>query len=170
MYTCRTCELTKRRDSGEAPSWDAILRTRHWDVAHADDTSLEGWTILVLRRHVESLADINDEEAAELGPLIKSVSRALAEVLACTKTYVAQFAEDPLHHHVHFHVIPKSAHHPEELLGLHVFACLGVPEGERVPEGRMNEIGSAMARGLNVGHPRQHPSEREDFATTVGSG
>ena len=40
---CKTCELTARRDRGEAPLWDNILRTPLWDVVHNYETSLPGW-------------------------------------------------------------------------------------------------------------------------------
>ncbi|HUC14678.1 MAG TPA: HIT family protein [Acidimicrobiales bacterium] len=149
MAGCRTCELTRRRDAGCAPQWDLVLRTPSWDVAHAYGTSVEGWSVLVLRRHAASLAEMTDEEAGELGPLLKSVSRALAEVVGCAKTYAAQFAEDPLHRHVHFHVIPRAPDQPEDRRGPGVFAGLGVPEERCVPEARMNEIAAAMASKLS---------------------
>lgn len=66
--TCRTCEMSKRRDAGDAPSWNLILRTPGWDVAHAFGTALEGWLVLAARTHVTALADLTDEQAAELGP------------------------------------------------------------------------------------------------------
>jgi diadenosine tetraphosphate (Ap4A) HIT family hydrolase len=111
--------------------------------------------VLVLRRHVATLAEMTDEEAGELGPLVKLVSRTLAEVVGCAKTYVAQFAEDPLHRHVHFHVIPRAPDQLEEFRGPGVFAALGVPEERCVPEERMNVIAAAMAlklRGQALGH------------------
>src|SRR5215204_4798093 len=78
MSSCMTCELVARRDRGDAPPWDRIHRTEHWDVAHAFGTSLEGWLVIVARRHVASIAELDDEAAAELGPLIRDLSRALA--------------------------------------------------------------------------------------------
>lgn len=57
MTRCATCELVARRDRGEAPPWDMILRTEMWDVAHAFGTSAEGWLVVVLRRHETSLAE-----------------------------------------------------------------------------------------------------------------
>jgi diadenosine tetraphosphate (Ap4A) HIT family hydrolase len=147
---CRSCELIARRDRGEAPRWDCLLRTSGWDVAHAYDSSLEGWTVLVLRRHVTTVAEMTAEEASQLGTLVKSVSSALAVVTGCAKTYVAQFAEDPQHRHVHFHVIPVPADNPDELRSYRIFARLGVPRDQQVPEERMNEISNAMAIALEA--------------------
>lgn len=115
MSGCRACELVGRRDVGGAPPWDSVLRTAGWDVAHAYGTSVEGWTVLVLRRHAATLAELTTEEASELGPLVRLVSRTPSEVTGCAKTYVAQFAEAPRHQHVHFHVIPVPEDHPHEL-------------------------------------------------------
>jgi hypothetical protein len=46
---CQTCELIRRRDAGAAPLWDSIYRTPYWDVAHAFNTALPGWVVIVAR-------------------------------------------------------------------------------------------------------------------------
>ena len=148
MAECVTCSLIERRDAGEAPLWDRILRTERWDVVHAFGTSLEGWLVLVVRRHITAVADLTDDEATELGPLVKRVSAALQEVVGCDKTYVVQLAEHRDHPHVHVHVIPRSADLPDEHQGPRVFALLGVPDDDAVPEARMDEIGAAIAARL----------------------
>lgn len=140
MDHCRTCELVERRDAGGAPLWDRIARHGAWDVVHAFGTSIEGWLVLVLRRHVASLAEMDLEEAAALGPLIKQASDALNRVVGCDKTYVAQFAEAEGHRHVHVHVIPRYADQPPELKGPRIFGCLGVPDADAVPAERMDEL------------------------------
>ena len=80
------------------------------------------------------------DEAAELGPLVKEVSRAVQEVVDCDKTYVVQFAEHQDHPHVHVHVIPRARDLPHEHQGPRVFSLLGVPKDATVPDERMNEI------------------------------
>src|SRR5512135_2957148 len=90
---CKTCELIQRRDAGEAPVWDCIHRTAHWDIVHSFNTALPGWLVLVARRHIEAIDELTDDEAAELGQLMRQVSIALKEVTGCLKTYVIQFAE-----------------------------------------------------------------------------
>jgi diadenosine tetraphosphate (Ap4A) HIT family hydrolase len=143
-----TCELIARRDAGEAPFWDRIVRTPRWDVVHAIGAAVEAWTVLVLRRHITAVAEMTDEEAAELGPLIKDVSSAIQHVVDCDKTYVVQFAEHPQHPHVHVHVIPRARDLPDERQGPRIFNLLGVPEDQCVAEQRMNEIAEGLAREL----------------------
>ena len=145
---CLTCDLVRRRDRGEAPLWDSIVRTSHWDVVHSYNTSLPGWLVLVARRHVAAIDELTDEEAAELGVLLRRVSAALRQVTGCVKTYVAQFAEQAEHPHVHFHVIPRMADQPAERRGPRVFDYLGVPDAERVSEEQMNAIAEQVRRTL----------------------
>lgn len=138
--TCLTCELIARRDRGEAPAWDSIHRSKSWDLVHAFNTSLPGWLALVARRHIEAIDELTEEEAAELGVLLRLASAALREITGCVKTYVMQFAEAEGHGHVHFHVVPRMADQPAERRSVGIFGYLGVPEEERVSEERMNEI------------------------------
>lgn len=140
MSTCKTCELIARRDAGNAPPWDCIRRTQFWDVVHCNNTALPGWLVLVARRHIAAIDELTEEEAVELGALLRVVSRALKEITGCLKTYVIQFAEMEEHRHVHFHVIPRMADQPENRRGTGISGYLGVSESERVSEERMNEI------------------------------
>ncbi len=117
-------------------------------MVHAYDTALLGWLVLVCRRHVEAVHELTDEEAAELGTLLRRVSLALHEVTGCVKTYVVQFAEVEGHPHVHFHVVPRMAGQPANRRGPLVFGYLGVPEGERVGEGAMNDLAARIRRVL----------------------
>jgi diadenosine tetraphosphate (Ap4A) HIT family hydrolase len=148
MKYCKTCELTARRDAGMAPLWDCIYRTRFWDIVHSYNTALPGWLVLVARRHIEAIDELTDEEAVELGILLRRVSLALKEVTGCLKTYVIQFAEMAEHPHVHFHIIPRMANQPEERRSTKIFGYLGVPEEERVSEDTMNEIATKVQKIL----------------------
>jgi diadenosine tetraphosphate (Ap4A) HIT family hydrolase len=140
MKTCKSCELISRRNQGTAPLWDCIYRTPLWDVAHCYETSLPGWLVLIVRRHIESLDELTDLEAVELGRLIRRTSSALKDISGCLKTYVLQFAESPQHPHVHFHIIPRMADLPEDRRSTQIFGYLGVPDQERVSQEIMNAI------------------------------
>ena len=148
MVDCYTCELTLQRDNGVAQLWDNIYRTQYWDVVHSYNTGLPGWLVLVIRRHVEAIDEMNDDEASELGVLLRKVSLALRAVTGCRKTCVLQFAEHPRHPHVHVHVVPRMADQPEERRGVRIMEYLKVSENERVDEEAMNEIGRHVRQAL----------------------
>ena len=147
-HSCKTCELIARRDAGIAPLWDCIHRARFWDVVHSYNTALPGWLVLVARRHIEAIDELTDEEAIELGGLLRRVSMALKEITGCLKTYVIQFAEAADHPHVHFHIVPRMADQPEDRRSTKIFGYLGVPEEERVSEETMNEIAAKVQKIL----------------------
>jgi len=146
--SCLTCALVSRRDRDGAPPWDRIARTEHWDVVHAFGTSLPGWLVLVVRRHVTSVADLTDGEAGQLGVLVRDVSAAVQAAVDCDKTYVVQFAEHPDHPHVHVHVIPRSRDLPDDRRGPGIFGFLGVGAEDAVPEEVMDEIAERVAADL----------------------
>lgn len=150
MRPCKTCELIAARDAGTAPLWDSIHRTAHWDVVHSYNTALPGWLVVVARRHLEAIDELADEEAAELGVLLRRTSLALKAITGCLKTYVIQFAEAAEHPHVHFHVIPRMADQPAERRSLGIFGYLGVPADERVSEAQMNDIARQVRRHLQA--------------------
>jgi len=141
---CETCRLVERRNIGSAPLWDSIHRTSFFDIAHAFNTSLLGWIVLVARRHVETIADLTEEEGYELGHLIRTISQYLQEITGCEKTYVMQFAEAPGHHHVHFHIVPRMSDFSDSDKGKNVFNFLGVAEGDRVTEDEMNKLAKSL--------------------------
>lgn len=148
MSECITCQLVARRDTGEAPLWDQIHRTEYFDIVHANNSYLLGWMVIVARRHVDSVADLDPEEARELGMLIHKVSKALHSIVGCVKTYVMQFAEAEGHGHVHFHVVPRMINIPSENKGANVFNYLGADEDSRVPEAEMNSLAQDMKQHL----------------------
>jgi len=123
-----------------------VVTTDRWRVAHAFDTSLPGWLVALPRRHVESVARLDGQEAAELGPLLADLSRGLATVTGCVKTYVMLFAEAPGFTHLHVHVVPRMADVPPDELGPRVFVRLGVAEGQRVPAPERDRLAVAIRR------------------------
>lgn len=148
METCVTCALVARRDAGAAPLWDCIYRTDYWDVAHALNSALPGWLVIVARRHIAAIDELTAEEALELGPLIRLSSMALKQAVHCAKTYVMQFAEHADHPHVHFHIVPRMPDQPADRRSALVFNYLGVPDSERVSEEAMNAIAAFVRARL----------------------
>jgi diadenosine tetraphosphate (Ap4A) HIT family hydrolase len=125
-----------------------VLRTKHWRAAHAFDTGLPGWLVLLPTRHIRALDELEPEEAAELGPLLRDLSAALRTVTGCVKTYVVLLAEADGFEHVHFHVVPRMRDQPVELRGPRIFAMLGLPPEQRVAPAEMDQLANALAQAL----------------------
>ena len=148
MTECMSCQLMRRRDAGEAPPWDSIFRSEYWDLAHAYNTSVLGWMVLIARRHIEALDELTVAEAADLGALIREASLALKRQTDCRKTYVMQFAESADHPHVHFHIVPRMAQQAPDDIAYRVMRHLGVPLRDRCAEAEMNRLALAMRAQL----------------------
>ena len=148
---CHICERIGWRDAGQAPLWDAILRTEHWDVVHSYNSELLGWIVLIPHRHIESLAGLNEAECQEMSTLIRQLSQALEQVTGCAKTYLMQFSEQAGHKHLHLHLVPRMADQPADRKGPRVIAYLGADEESRISDDRMNRFAAelkAAMRGL----------------------
>lgn len=143
---CYSCGMDGAYD--DLPPRERIAADRYWRVAHAMNTALPGWLVLLPRRHVTTVAGLTDEEAAGLGLWQVRLSRALAVVTGCAKTYVVQFAEAEGFGHVHFHLVPRTADLPQQLRGPGVFALLDSPPELRVPTARMDELAVALGAAL----------------------
>jgi diadenosine tetraphosphate (Ap4A) HIT family hydrolase len=143
---CYTCAQTAA--GRDAPPWQRIAADDHWRVAHAFNTAVPGWLVLVPRRHVTALAELTDSEADSLGSWQVRLSRALARVLGCQKTYVAQFAEADGFAHVHFHVVPRPPDLARDLRGPRIFQLLGVADAAQVGEDEMNRLAAELAAQL----------------------
>lgn len=134
---CYSC--AQEAKDGELPPSENIAADDHWRVAHALGTALEGWLILLPRRHVTAVSELSDAEARELGVWQVRLSRALHGVFGCEKTYIAQFAETEGFTHVHFHVVPRSPDLPRELRGPGIFELMR-PGRPPVTRQRIDEI------------------------------
>jgi diadenosine tetraphosphate (Ap4A) HIT family hydrolase len=143
---CYTC--SRDAEAGQAPPWDPIAADDLWRVAHAFNSALPGWLVLMPRRHVTGIADLTDDEAGSLGTWQVRLSRALHEVFGCQKTYVAQFAEAEGFSHVHFHIVPRPPGLPRELRGPRIFQLLGATDRPHVSEDQMAQIAAALAEHL----------------------
>ena len=142
------CHSCARATLPDKPLRERIVVTDHWRVAHAFDTSLPGWLVVLPHEHVESLSDLAPEAALELGLLLSDLSRALEQVTGCVKAYVMFLAEAEGFAHVHLHVVPRMADQPAEERGRNIFSRLGRPEGERVPEDEMDALAERIVAAL----------------------
>jgi diadenosine tetraphosphate (Ap4A) HIT family hydrolase len=125
---CYACDVNAELAS--APACEAILVEDGWRLAHAFNTSLPGWLVLLPTRHLASLGELSQEEAAAMGALLRRCSLALESVTNCAKSYFAFFGEAEGFAHLHVHVVPRMDWFTEQDRGPGVFRFLGVPQGE----------------------------------------
>jgi diadenosine tetraphosphate (Ap4A) HIT family hydrolase len=135
---CLVCAHNDRFD--ELPPRERVASDAQWRVAHAFNTTLPGWLVLVPRRHVTSIADLTDAEAAALGGWQVRLSRALRDLTGCAKTYVIQFAEHEGFAHVHFHVVPRMPDIPDDHRGPAVFRYLVRPPGQGLGDSQRDDL------------------------------
>lgn len=109
------------------------MHTDNWRVAHAFNSTLPGWLVLLPTRHLESFTELSAEAADELGGLVRRLSLALQEATGCVKTYLMQFSEAEGFAHLHLHLVPRGADHPDHARGPRVFAFLSDDESEWLP-------------------------------------
>jgi diadenosine tetraphosphate (Ap4A) HIT family hydrolase len=106
------------------PPREDVVHTDHWRVAHALNSALPGWLVLLPTRHVASFTELTPEAADELGGPVRRLGGALEVVTGCVKTYLMQFSEADGFSHLHLHLAPRLPNDPEDARGPHVFAYL----------------------------------------------
>jgi diadenosine tetraphosphate (Ap4A) HIT family hydrolase len=106
---CLACDLAAgRRDRPGG----AILETPGWVVDHCVGPLGVGTVVVRPRRHVLHVGDLDDAEAAELGPLLQRTARAVGELAGADQVYVTLWShaggppERPAPGHVHWVVQP----------------------------------------------------------------
>lgn len=144
---CYTCSNNDRFDT--LPPRERVAADAHWRVAHAFDSTLPGWLVLIPRRHVPTIAELTNTEAASLGTWQVRLSRALHEVTGCQKTYLMQFAEREGFEHVHFHLVPRMPDIPADRLGPAIFGYLDAESDQRMDEARMDALAVKLQAHLH---------------------
>ena len=130
---CYACGWNSRL--ADAPPRESVVTESGWRVALAVGCSLPGWLVVVPTRHIQSIDELTDGEAASLGPLLRRLTVALREVFDCEKTYVALFAEQEGFWHLHLHVVPRMPWFNTEQTGPRSLqAFLGKPSEEATSE------------------------------------
>jgi diadenosine tetraphosphate (Ap4A) HIT family hydrolase len=141
---CFNCRLEPQ----DLPPRQALLRTEHWRVAHAFDSALPGWLVIVPRSHVLALHELPAAAHGELGDLLGRLSTALQHVVGCTKTYVMQFSEAEGFEHLHVHLVPRMPDQPADRTGPQVFGYLGAGAAARVPEDEQDRLARLIAAAV----------------------
>jgi diadenosine tetraphosphate (Ap4A) HIT family hydrolase len=142
---CFSCD---QQASASLPPREDIVHTDHWRVAHAFNSSLAGWLVLLPTRHVTAFTDLTPQAADELGGLVRRVSVALEQVTGCVKTYLMQFSEAEGFSHLHLHLVPRMPDHPVEVRGPKVFAYLSEDRTRWLAETELDAIALSVRAAL----------------------
>lgn len=159
---CYTCD---RQRAASPPPREDVVHTAHWRAAHAFDTTLPGWLVLVPTRHVLSFTELTPEAADELGGLVRRLSLALEQVTGCVKTYLMQFSEAEGYSHLHLHLVPRMPDQPEERRGPRIFGYLAADGSERVPAQERDEIALALRTAYDASRAGQSASSASSSST-----
>jgi diadenosine tetraphosphate (Ap4A) HIT family hydrolase len=134
-----------------APPREDVVHTDHWRVAHAFNSTLPGWLVLVPTRHIASFTELTPEAADELGGLVRRLGTALETVTGCVKTYLMQFSEAEGFSHLHLHLVPRLPDHPEDARGPRVFTYMTDDQAQWLPEAERDAIALAVRAALRTG-------------------
>lgn len=142
---CYSCDQL----AAEAPpAREDVLTTEHWRVAHAFNSTLPGWLVLLPTRHLTSFTDLSGEAADQLGGLVRRLSIALEMVTGCVKTYLMQFSEAEGFSHLHLHLVPRMADQPDEARGPGVFAYLADDPARWIDESERDALALSLRDAL----------------------
>ena len=98
--------------AGQSPAPGGVIHSDGlWFVSHHTGPYTDpGELIVKTHRHRESLAELTEEEAEALGPVLHTAVRALERVVAAERIYAVSFNERI--RHVHFLLLPRTAAMP----------------------------------------------------------
>jgi len=130
----------------DLPDRERVHMAGGWRIAHAFNSSLPGWLVLVPMLHVTAFHELSVPEAEEFGLLARQASIALQQVTGCEKTYLMLFAEAEGFGHLHVHLVPRMPDFAADVRGPNVFAFLGDDEGRWLPADDQD----ALARRLRA--------------------
>ena len=142
------CFVCDQQAATSLPPREEVVHTDHWRVAHAFNSTLPGWLVLLPTRHVESFTELTPEAADELGGLVRRLGTALEAVIGCLKTYLMQFSEAEGFSHLHLHLVPRLPDHPEDALGPRVFTYLTDDQAQWLPARERDTIALSVRAAL----------------------
>jgi len=145
---CYSCD--QQAAVASLPPREDVVHTQHWRVAHAFNSSLPGWLVVLPTRHVTSFTQLSAQAADELGGLVTRLSAALEQVTGCVKTYLMQFSEAEGFSHLHLHLVPRGPDHPQEARGPRVFTYLVDDPSDALTETERDTVALALRAELDA--------------------
>ena len=125
-----------------------IYEGNFWVVDHAYPTSLKGWLVIGIRRHVEALHDLTHEEFQELADIQYHLAQVMRSRTSIEKEYMMCFAESEQFHHIHIHFVAKPQDLPPDTIGPRIFSYLQVNERSAVPPHEIIALSEELKEAL----------------------
>lgn len=103
---CLSCDIVagKRMEPG-----GVLYEDDYWHVGTAIGPVVwPGFLIVKLRRHCEHVAELTQDEAAAIGPVMRDTCASVNSVFTPAKVYVCSFGDGVKH--IHFWVLPRPQH------------------------------------------------------------
>ncbi len=147
---CYSCD---QQGTGSLPPREDVVHTEHWRAAHAFNSTLPGWLVLLPTHHVTSFTELSPDAAAELGGIVRELSRALERLTGCVKTYLMQFSEAEGFSHLHLHLVPRAVDHPVEARGPRVFGYLTEDPAAALSEADRDAVALALRAEVSLATP-----------------
>jgi diadenosine tetraphosphate (Ap4A) HIT family hydrolase len=149
---CLACDLT----AGRVPlPGGRIDETPRWVVEHCVGPLGVGTLIVKPRRHVLHVADLVEDEAAELGPLLRRVAAAVTEAFRPEQIYVCLWSHaDGVPGHIHWVVQPVEPSTDPTRRGPHLQAAMFDAGDAPAPDAvaRAADELRALLRGRRAGN------------------
>ena len=138
MNECFFCGLTRKGNVGN------LIAENHDAFATADGHFREGHCTVIVKKHIESVSQMTEDQFHSVFSLITTVSKALEKKYVCEKTYLLSIGDQVSH--LHFHLIPK--HRDKCSMGRYCFAALFESEGRRNPSDSERSLLAKEVRDL----------------------
>ena len=123
MNDCYFCNMIEKNQI------DNLIIENDYAFATGENYFREGHCTVVVKKHIESISDIESDGYFSVFDLIKKVSKALEKKYDCEKTYLLSIGDEV--NHLHFHLIPK--HKDKSSMGVYCFQKLVETEGKPEP-------------------------------------
>jgi diadenosine tetraphosphate (Ap4A) HIT family hydrolase len=112
LSDCWVCDVT----AANGVPGGVIHQTAHWTVDHCVGPLGIGTLIVRPKRHVVHVADLDADEAGELGPLLRVTSAVVTELVQPDQVYVTLWSHaGGAPGHIHFVVQPVTREQMDEL-------------------------------------------------------
>ena len=107
-----------------------------------DDWAVRGHAMIVARRHVENVSDLDDEEARAFLTLHRTLERALLEQLHVERVVLLKLGLAVPHLHLHLYPVSRNMTRAE------IFAAINLERGEKMTDAERQAFAGRLRAAL----------------------